>query len=404
MFAHIFKARNSEGVLISGVLTADSRDTIAISLKKKGYYPISVERQNRLSAVFQKNAAFHVHISVKEKAIFTHQLAVLLRAGMHLSVALKTLSKQTDNKYLASVIKQLHIDIEQSASLSEAMAKHSKVFTSVYVAIVEAAEKSGSLAETLFILSKQLKSQAVLNGRIKGAIAYPIFLLCVSFAAVVVLITFVIPKFINLFVNAKQTLPLPTKVLIYITNSAKEFWWVLLIVITALICFILAALKTRHVRLYIDDLLLRLPIVGTFNKKLQLARFARVLGSLIRGGVKIISAISTTKTTTANTAFSREIGKIKELLLKGSSLAKAMKQQSFFNEVVANMVAVGESTGALPEMLLEIADLYDQEFESAINSMTSLLGPLMIVILGLIIGFVVMAILLPVFGTASLIS
>ena len=404
MLTYTFKAKTNEGTLVSGDLRADRRETVVTTLKQKGYYLLSIEPENKISSFLRSNAGFGSRVRVKEKAIFTHQLATLLRAGMQLTTALKTLSKQTENKHLASVIKQLHTDIERSSSLSEAMAKHPKVFSKVYTAIVEAAEESGSLAETLSVLSKQLKSQASVNTRIRGALVYPVFLLVVSAAVVGVLTTFVIPKFIELFVNTNQALPLPTKILVGATDSLKDFWWVFIFAIVGIMCFGLTALKNERIRLFVDGLLLKLPVVGSLNRKLQLARFARTLGSLLNGGVRIISAVNTTKGTTTNTAFAREITNIEEGILRGTTVAKVIGRQRYFSEISANMIAVGEDTGTLPEMLLEVADMHDQECESAISSMTSLLGPIMIVVLGLIIGFVVMAILLPIFETSTMIG
>ena len=266
------------------------------------------------------------------------------------------------------------------------MAKHSRIFSKVYTAIIAAAEHSGSLSQTLFILSQQLKSQASVNSRIRSALVYPIFLLVVSAAVVGVLTTFVIPKFIELFVNANQALPLPTKILVATMHFTRECWWLLLIAGIGITCFAITALQNASVRLVFHTMLLKLPVIGTLNNKLQLARFARTLGSLLKGGVKIIFAINTTKSTTANIAFARAIAAIEENILKGSTLAMAISQQQVFSEIMANMIAVGEDTSTLPEMLFEIAEMYDQESESAINALTTLLGPLMIVILGLIIG------------------
>ena len=404
MFTYVFKAKNCQGALFSGDIETESRQAVITALKQKGYYLLSIERQSRFSAIFGQNARLGKHVNVKEKAIFTHQLATLLRAGMRLTMALDTLSRQTENKYLASVIKQMQTDIEQSSSLSETMNRYPRVFSKVYTAIVEAAEQSGSLVETLAILSNQLKSQATVNTRIRAALTYPIFLLFVSAMVIGVLTTFVIPKFIELFVNANQALPLPTMVLVVTTNFLKEFWWVLMLVIIVIICFLLVALRNERTRLAIDSTLLRLPIIGTLNRKLQLARFARTLGSLLNGGVRIISAIHTTKGTSTNTAFAAEIANIEEEVLKGATLARAIGQQRYFNEIAVNMIAVGEDTGTLPEMLLEVAEMHDQECESAISSMTNLLGPVMIVVLGFIIGFVVLAILMPIFETSTLVS
>ncbi|MBN1186546.1 MAG: type II secretion system F family protein [Bacteroidales bacterium] len=404
MLNYIFKAKNNEGALITGEMMADRRENVVSALKQKGYYILNVEQEGKFSGFLSSNGGLGKRVSVRERAIFTQQLATLLRAGMQLTIALKTLTKQTENKYLATVIQQVQTDVEQSSSLSEAMARHSKVFSPVYTSIVAAAEQSGSLAQTLAILSKELKEQAIVRARIRGALVYPIFLLFVSAIVVGVLTTFVVPKFVTLFVNVNQKLPLPTMILVGTMDFFKGFWWTILIGIVAILCLILAALKVDHIRFYLDSLFLKAPVLGKLNNKLQLARFARTLGSLLTGGVDIVSAIKTTQGITSNRVFAADIDNIEEEVLKGSSLAEAARKQDSFSEIATNMISVGEDTGALPEMLLEVAEIYDQESESAINAMTALLGPVMIVVLGLIIGFVVIAILLPIFETSTMIS
>lgn len=404
MLTYSYKAKNISGAEFTGQLQAKSRSEVVATLKRKGLFLLTVEPQSRFATILSSGTGVGGRVSIKDKAIFTHQLATLLKAGMKLTVALNTLSKQTKNKHLKTVISRIHDDIEQSSSLSQAMAKHPKIFSSVYTAIIEAAEQSGSLSQTLLVLSNQLKSQASVSSRIKSALVYPIFLLAVSALVVGVLMTFVIPKFIELFVNANQRLPVPTKILITVTETMKGSWWVVILVIALAACTIITALKNKRLKVVFDSLLLNLPVAGTLNRKLQLARFARTLGSLLNGGVRILTAIQTTKSTTNNIAFSEDIAGLEERILKGSTLAEAMKEQKYFSEIAANMVAVGEETGALPEMLLELADMYDNESESAIGSMTTLLGPLMIVILGLIIGFVVLAILMPIFETSTMVN
>jgi type II secretory pathway component PulF len=288
--------------------------------------------------------------------------------------------------------------------LSQALARHPRVFSRVYTAVIEAAEESGSLAETLSLLSRQLKARASVAARIRGALVYPIFLLVVSAAVVGVLTAFVIPKFVELFINVNQKLPLPTKILVAFTTIVKDSWWVFGLAAAGLIGAALVALRDTRIRFFVDGLFLRMPLIGAVNRKLQLARFARTLGSLLDGGVRITAAVHTTKGTTSNRAFAQEIKNIEEAILRGSPLAKAIGEQKYFTEIAANMIAVGEDTGMLPEMLLEVADMYDQECESAISSVTNLLGPAMILILGLIIGFVVMAILLPIFETSTMVG
>ena len=403
MLTYTYKAKNDQGAAISGSMLASHRSAVVEMLRKKGYYLLSVEPEHWLAHVLRSSAGFGYYVGVRDKAIFTRQLATLLRAGSQLSAALKSLAKQTKNRHFASIVEQVHADIEGSRSLSQAMARHPRVFSGVYCAIVAAAEEAGTLSETLVVLSDQLKSQASVNARIKGALVYPIFLLTVSAVVVGVLTSFVIPKFIELFVNSEQRLPLPTQMLVSATTFVRHGWWLIVMGIAAAASISLIALKQAQIRFWLDRFLLRLPLVGPLNERLLLARFARTLGSLLEGGVRIVSAVKTTRGTATNRAFAKDVSGISEALLKGSSLAAAVGQQQHFSEIAANMIAVGEQSGTLPEMLLEVADMYDQECESALHSVTSLLGPAMLVVLGFIIGFVVMAILLPIFETSSMV-
>lgn len=404
MLTYSYKAKNINGNELSGQIQGKNRADVITALKQKGLFLLTVEPQSKFSAIFASGGQVGGRVSIKEKAIFTHQLATLLKAGMRLTVALETLSKQTTNKHLKAVASQIHDDIENSSPLSEAMAKHPKIFSSVYTAIIGAAEQSGALSETLAILSVQLKSQASVTSRVKSALVYPIFLLVVCTLVVGVLMTFVIPKFMELFVNANQKLPMPTKILLGITEAMKGSWWIGLLFVAILGCTILTAMRNKQFKIYFDSMLLTLPLVGTLNKKLQLARFSRTLGSLLNGGVQILTSLQTTKGTTNNIAFANDVSGIEQKIVQGLTLAESMASQKYFSEIASSMVAVGEETGALPEMLLELADMYDNESESAIGSITTLLGPLMIVVLGLIIGFVVLAILMPIFETSTMIS
>jgi type II secretory pathway component PulF len=278
------------------------------------------------------------------------------------------------------------------------------VFSKVYSAIVKAAEESGTLAKTLEILGKQQKAQTTIHSRIKSALAYPIFLLVVSITVVGILMAIVVPKFVQLFINANQNLPLPTKILISINNSMRDSWPLIVSGTIGLIIISIIALRQEHMRRIVDAIILKLPGIGTINKKLLIARFSRTLGSLLNGGVDIMSAMETTKTTVTNRVFASHVNNIADEIMKGSSIAKAISKQEHFSEMAANMIAVGEESGMLSAMLLEVADIYDEESEAAIGAFTTLLGPIMIIFMGGIVTFIVFAILLPIFETSSMIK
>ena len=404
MLNFIFKARNDQGVMISGSITSDSRDSVANILMQKGYFLLTINKQNETAAFISRILALPQRVTIRDKAVFTQQLATLLKAAMRLSTALKTLAKQTPNRHLANVIQQLHNDIEHSNSLSQAMAAHPGIFSDVYLAIVEAAEQSGTLPESLTEISQRLKATAKLDSQIRAALAYPIFLLVISIAIVAALSVFVVPKFIRLFVNTNQQLPIPTKILVTITNYTQQLWPLMLAVAVTAVIVAITALKDKKVRFAVDALLLKTPAIGKLIQKRQIARFARTLGSLLKGGVRIIEALTTAKKAASNRAFNDQITNLLQAVTKGNSIANTMNDLSSFDEMTTSMVAVGEDSGMLPEMLIEIADIYDQQSKDAITAMTSMIGPAMIVLLGLIIGFVVMAILLPIFQTSTMLT
>lgn len=388
---------------MAGQIQADGRGAAIAALRTEGYFPIDVDQQAIAAKLLRSEATLWGGIRTRDKALFTHQLAALLKAGMQLRVALQTLAEQTANQRLAEIIKQLGCDIEQSSALSEAMAKHPRVFSSVYRAMVKAAEQTGDLPETLALLSQQLKTQDNVRNRIRGALVYPVFLLLTSVTVVGVLTTFVIPKFVLLFVNTRQALPWPTRLLLGVTAFAQQAWWVLLLAFGLVVVATVVALRDLRLRRALHKLLMELPILGQLNCKLQLARWARTLGSLLKGGVQIVTALETTQGTLTNQAFSRSSVDVAEQILKGATLTEAVGKQPYFTKIALNMVATGENTGTLPHMLIELADLYDQDCEANIHAVTTLLGPVLIVVLGGIVGFVVMAILLPVFETGAMI-
>ncbi len=405
MQSFAYKAKGMDGRLITGEIQAEDRPSVVSMLKKKGYFVLSVEPEQRLVVSIQRKFRFLEHrVPLRQKAVFTQQLATLLKAGMQLTVALKTLSRQMEDKFFASIIHRLYQDIEESSSLSQTMSNFPNVFPPTYTAIVGAAEESGSLVESLTNLSKQIKSQAAICSRIRGALAYPLFLLLVSILVVGVLVSFVIPKFIELFVNANQKLPLPTLILLHITDFFKAFWWVFPPAIIGAIFLAAVVLKNEKIKSISDTCLLRFPLLGRLNLKIQLAQFTRTLGSLLDGGVRILPAVQIARGTTRNLVFAQNIRDISSQITKGATLAQAIKKQPFFTELTASMIAVGEDSGMLPEMLLEVAEIYEQEAEATINSLTGLLGPMIVVFIGLVIGFVVMAILLPIFEASTMVG
>lgn len=398
-----YKIRTENGTLLEGYLQADNRPAAIELLKHKGYYITHLAEESQVNQFIRHNLELANIISIRQKAIFTHQLGTLLKAGMRLSSALKLIAQQTKNRHLASIIENIKIDIEDSMSLSDAMAKHKKLLSPVFIAIIHSAERSGKLPETLLQISEQMKKQVEIRSKVKNALTYPAFLLVISTVIIIILFTFIVPKFIQLFINANQKLPIPTQILISTNNVMNNYWHLILLTILALSVLITTSLKQKHIRTSLHKILLQIPLIGNIQTKAVIAQFSRTLGSLLDGGVDIISSFKITRATIPNLAFKSKIMKVEEAIMKGSSVSNAISQQDI-DMTFVNMIAVGEQTGRLPEMLYEIADIYDHETENAVNAFTSLLGPAMIVFMGGLVGFIVMAVLLPIFQTSSIIK
>ena len=398
-----YKIRTENGIMLEGDFQADNRHAAAEMLKHKGYYIIQLTEENRLNQFIRQNLELGNFISTRQKAIFTHQFGTLLKAGMRLSSALELLSKQTKNKYLASIIENINHDIEESMSLSDAIAKHKKLFSPVYVAIIHSAEMSGKLPETLLRLSTQMKKQVEIKSKIKSALTYPAFLIFISTVIIGILFTFIVPKFIQLFINANQDLPLPTQILISINNSIHNYWHLILLTTVASLIITITSLRQKHIKILLHSVLLNLPLIGIIQTKSIIAQFAITLGSLLDGGVDIISSFKITRKTITNLVFKAKIMKVEEAIMKGSSVSDALSQHDI-DITFVNMIAVGEQTGRLPEMLYEISEIYDHDTENAIHAFTTILGPAMIVFMGGLVGFIVMAVLLPIFQTSSIIK
>lgn len=398
-----YTARTLLGQSLQGSLQALNRSTAIATLKKQGLFLVAINHQNALVARWRDRLS-HQRVSLQQRSLFTQQLATLLKAAMPLNIALKTLANQLKNKTFSTIIAQLRQDIEEADSLSTAMAKHTHAFPPVYTAIIHAAEQTAMLPETLNHLSQQLKNQSAIHSHLRRAMAYPLFLLLIGSAVVTILVHYVVPKFVVLFINSEQALPLPTQILVGSIHWSQNHWPILLLLPTGLVGLISWLYQQPNSRLKIDALLLRLPLIGDLNQKLQTARFARTLAALLSGGVRIIEAMTITQNTTTNQAFKQALTQTTKRLTRGDSLAKSLQAQNEFSDILINMATVGEKTAALPEMLDEVAQIYDQQTKDALTTLTNLLGPTMIVFLGVLIGFVVLAILLPIFDTSTLIS
>ena len=334
----------------------------------------------------------------------TRQLATLVKAGMPLLRALRTISDQLDPGPLREVFTAVASDVEAGVKFSESLSAHPAWFPTFYVNMVRAGEVGGLLDEILKRLAELLEKQARLRERVKSALMYPAFVMVVAVGILIVLMAFVVPTFLGMFTELGSALPLPTRILITACNLVRGAWWVVLLALAGLWALLRAGLRTPQGRRLVDQTLLRAPGVGSLVERLLISRFARTFGTLIASGVPILSALETVRATVMNVIIDEALQDVERSLKVGESLARPMELSGVFPPLVTRMVALGEETGQLDRMLMQVADSYDEEVEVQLAGLTQLLEPLLIVFVGGVVGFIVIAMFLPLMSLTKLLG
>lgn len=404
-----YSAIRGSGERIDGTLRSyDRRDAIG-KLMEMGYHPLRVELADEVrSGRAQLSSLYHryVHrIRVADLAVFTRQMASLLKAGLTVVQTLATLRRQCDHPSLVRVVEELEASISRNAAtLAEAMDDHPRVFSPVYRGLIRSGEEGGHLTEVLQELAEHLSRSARLRGQVIGAFIYPIFLLLLGTAAIFVLMAFVIPKFEDLFESFGQELPWPTQVLIAVSGFLASWWWAVLAAILIAVAAGIAVLKRQSYRAWFDQAILRMPVFGSMFLKLEIARIARTLGALLGGGVRILDALRVTGETARNLAVRGTFNQVAAGVATGQTLAEAIDKSGIYPPLVTNLIRTGEDTGELPEMLQELSMIYEDEAERAVNGAVKLLEPVLIVVMGLVIAGIVAAVILPIFRSNAMVS
>jgi general secretion pathway protein F len=396
-----YTALDGSGKSVNGIIDADSPMTARQRLRGSGIFPVDVKetssRPRDLRSGPVSVSALLKRIRPGEVSVATRQLSILLGAGVPLVASLEALISQITNPLFKKVVAQIKESVNEGNSLAYALSSHHRIFSSVYVNMVRAGEASGSLDVVLDRLADLGEHQQALRGRFKAALAYPIFMLFIGTLILFFLITFIVPNITQIFREMHQTLPIPTVVLINVSNFLKSFWWLILLAIAAGIVIIRQLKNTPRGRYVWDEVKLRIPVLGPINNKMAVARFGRTLGSLLKAGVPLISALQIVRNIVNNAIIADVIDNTVEEIQAGKSLANPLAQSRWFPSIVVQMISVGEQSGELEAMLSKIADTYDRDVESQIMAMTSMLEPVMILVMGLIVGFIVISILLPIF-------
>jgi general secretion pathway protein F len=392
---------NSSGKTMKGILDADSPVAARHKLRGSGIFPVEVkEALSKPSGLPSSTVSIFgllKRIKPGEISAMTRQLSVLLAAGVPLVKSLEALISHITNQMFKRIMAQIKESVNQGNSLAFSLSQHPKIFSNIYINMVHSGEASGSLDVVLDRLAEFGEHQQALRGRLKAALAYPVFMSLIGAFVLFFLITFIVPNITGIFTEMHQTLPMPTIVLIEVSNFLLSFWWAILLVIFSGIIILRQTKKRPRVRYIWDKLKLRFPVVGSINQKIALALFGRTLGSLLQSGVPLISALEIVGKIVGNSLIARVIDNAVDDIQAGKSLASTLSQSEWFSSMVIQMISVGEQSGEIESMLNKIADTHEREVESHIMALTSMLEPVMILIMGLIVGFIVISILLPIF-------
>ena len=401
--SYAYKVKDRAGQVVSGAIDGDNLTNVVAKLRQMGYTVLNV--QERSDA---KGAAgiqlFKKKVKTKDITIFSRQFATMINSGLSLTKSLSILAEQTENPALAEVIGQVQKDVEGGQTLSDAMARHERIFSALYINMVKAGETGGVLDEVLLKVAEHYEKEMILKAKIKSAMAYPIVMFVMSMLIVFAMITFIVPVFVNMFAQLGGDLPLPTKVLVFASNAIRSYWYLVIAGVMGLRYAIKTYKKTPQGRLMFDNLKLRLPVFGQLNTKLAVARFTRTFGTLVASGVPILQGLEIVAETADNEIISRAVKATRASIKEGETIAKPLAESPIFPPMVVQMISVGEETGALDSMLRKIADFYDEEVAAMVESLTSLIEPLMIAVMGLMIGGIIVSLYLPMFKLITLIK
>jgi type IV pilus assembly protein PilC len=400
-----YKVRDKTGKLVEGQLEAENAQLVVSKLRSMGYVPIEIEQQGKQSLSKDiKIPGLSGRVKLKDVAVFSRQFSTMINSGLSMLRSLYILAEQTESKPLAEIVSQVRIDVERGSSLSAALAKHPKAFNRLFVAMVRAGEAGGVLDSVLARLATTIEKQVELNRKVKSAMTYPAVVSVLVLVMVSAMLLFVIPMFQNIYGQLGGTLPAPTLILIKISAFVRQFWWVVVLGGIASVWGFRRWINSEEGRKQWDTIKLRMPIFGGLTRKTALARFGRTLSALVRAGVPILEALDIVCETAGNWVVAEAVRDTAQSVKHGEPLSRKLEDHPVFPPMVVQMMNVGEETGALDEMLDKIADFYDQEVEATVNAMTSLIEPLLIVVMGVCIGGMIIALYLPMFNVINLIK
>lgn len=393
-----YKAMKNDGTKTNGEYEANSREDVMEMITSNGYYPLKVEEVVESATINIKRK-----IKVKEISIFCRQMYTMLDAGVPLINALNLMSTQVTNKHLVEIVKVLEEDVRKGEMLSNSMRKFPEAFPTLLTSMVESGEASGNLDEMFLRMSTHFEKENKINNKVKAAMIYPIILAIVGVAALAVVMIFVMPTFVSLFDSSGAELPFATRLLIGLSNFMANHFIIVLGILIAVIVGIVIFSKTESGIYFFAKLKISFPLIKDLNRKMIVSRFTRTLSTLLASGVSLVESLPIVSAVLNNVIAEDEVLKIRERVVKGEGLSTPIEECELFPPMLSSMVRIGEESGALDDMLNKTADFYDEEVEQAIQTLTSMLEPVMIIVMGLVIGFMVIALMLPLYGTYDLV-
>jgi type IV pilus assembly protein PilC len=400
-----YKVRDQTGQVIEGSLEAEDQTLVVGKLRQMGYTPIAIEQQTSSSLkVDVKIPGFGPKVKLKDVAVFSRQFATMIDSGLSLIRSLAILSDQTENEELSRVAATVRLDVERGASLSAALSRHPKVFNHLYIAMVKSGEAGGVLDAVLLRLADTIEKQVELRRKVRSAMTYPVVVLVICTVIATAMLLLIVPQFKAIYSDLGGTLPLPTRILISVSDMMKKFFPVVVILGVAGYFLFRRWARSPQGKPKWDAFKLRVPVFGGLTRKAALARFSRTLAALTRSGVSILEALDIVAETSGNEIVATAVRDTQSAVKRGDTLARPLEQHEVFPPMVVQMISVGEETGALDEMLDKIADFYDQEVSATVDALTSLIEPMLICLMGIIVGGMIISLYMPMFNIIKLIK
>jgi len=402
-----YEALNSTGQSVQGIIDAESARTARTKLRGRGFYPTQI-REEAIAAV-ERAASPNIfsflfgRIKAKDLALASRQLATLMEAGIPLTSSLSALIEQLGHPLLRKIFTQIRERVREGSSFADALFLHPQVFSPLFIGMVRAGEVSGTLALTLARWADFSEHQIALRQRIGAAMTYPIFMFIIGLGVLIFLMTFVVPTVTKIFSEVGQSLPLPTVILISVSGFLNRFWWALLGGFAVLAFWLKRYLRSESGALAWDRLKLKLPLAGDIHRQLAISRWSRTLGTLLHGGLPLLQALEISQGVVENRLLTKALSQAREKIREGEELAFTLKQSTLFPSLVLEMVSVGEKSGELGKMLEKVAVILENEVEAALRSRMSLLEPVMILIMGMGVGFIALSVLLPILEMSQIV-